>query len=430
MPPIIDQTRPDQTVDYELLYDKDNEQFIRHFYASHLVRKKMSFRVIDNCYLLPYGGIFDDYENYVEGSNFIDDGRRFEYKGKTLSAIAEENNIDISNVVNEHSTVVYLGVMAGGWGHFITDSMRFMWFQKTEDYIKNFSECPFVYYSFQNFKPNGNYKRMLDILGINVSVMQCVETLTKYDRIILPDESFFHTSDGIRFFTPEYVETINIVRDYAIKNMKPVKSKKLYYSYSGYTSGKSVGEDKLEKYFSSKGYEIIHPEKLSLDEQLNLLVNCESFASTVGSCSHNMIFLRDDTEVILIPRANYMMGYEAALDHVHNLKISYVDSSFSIFVGKKAPHGGPFLFFISSNLRKYFHDKDINHIISASDFRKYLRIASGHSLGLAFGKIGEADNPEVYRYYSKVAAEYFSQIFKSSWLHRLRKFLKKLFGRK
>lgn len=368
MTSIIDHTIPYQT-NYDLLYDK--EYYSQYFQFEHFINKKLGFRVIDNCYILPGAGIFDSNGDYVDGSYFLENQQIDHYKCTNLSVISAEGNININDVPEVHSTVVYLGALAGVWGHFITDSMRLLWFPLSESYRENFSDCPLVYFPCLNFSLKGSFKRILEILNINVPMMRHVECLTKYDRIILPEESFFHKGGGLRCFTPEYIATVDTVRDYALKNSKPVKQKKIYYSYSAYSNYRTVGEDKLERYFASKGYEIIYPEKLSLDEQLNVLINCESFASTIGSSSHNIVFLRDGTEVILIPRSNYVLGYQLALDKVHNLKVNYIDSSFSVFTGRNNPWDSPFLYFVSRNLRKFFHDEDTSHTQS---FRSWIRV--------------------------------------------------------
>ena len=296
-----------------------------------------------------------------------------------------------------HSTVVYAGVFCNVWGHFITDSTKMLWFLRSKDYTENLSGCLIVYVPMAGFKLKGNHRRFIEILGLNPEKFIPVNELTRYDSIIVPDEAFFYM-EGARFFTDAYRAMIDEVRDFAENNCKPSDKKKVYYSYAGYRNGKTFGEDKLERYFVSKGYEIVHPEKLSLDEQLNILINCESFASTLGSCSHNMLFLRDDTEVILIPRSNYMNGYQETINQLHTQRISYVDASFSVFTNE-FPWCGPFLYFVSSNLRKYFHDEDTSAIIDVSDFMRYLK-ANPY-----------ASNPDAYKYYSVIASEYFSQLF-------------------
>ena len=434
--PIIDQTRPDQSTNYDLLYDK--EFYGESLYVNHFLDKKSAFRVIYDGYILPYtpfneGGIFDNEGIYINGSSYVE-GNHYGFKksisasNTNLNTLAAEQGINLSETVQNHSTVVFIGIMLKVWGHFITDSMRLLWFTSSQEYRDSFSDCPIAYFPANDFKLEGNHKRLLEILGINTSLMTPVTELTRYDKIILPDESFF-ISGGTQYFTSGYVETIDRARDFASSHTKSAEPRKIYYSYSKYYRSITSGEDKLEKYFAAKGYDILHPETLSIDEQLDALVNCESFASTVGSSSHNVVFLRDNAEVILIPRANFLTFHQLTTDQVHRLNIHYIDSSFSIFAGGVLG-GDPFLYFISSGLRKYFHDEDTESIIYPLDFWKYLRTVFGFRLGRHFGRIGQADRPDTYRYYSTVAAEYFGKLFRKSWPYRLRQWLKKLLKRK
>lgn len=170
---------------------------------------------------------------------------------------------------------------------------------------------------------------------------------TQFANIILPDESFFDDGDQMNF-TAEYREMIDRVRSFAAKN-RTLSAAKVYYFYGNV----QIGEERLAEYFRAKGYEIVSPEKLSTDEQLNVLINADSFASTLGSCSHNSIFLRDGAEVILIPRVGKRLtGFQQTLDQVHPLNVAYVDSSLSIFNKRN----GPYCFIISDRLKNFFGD--------------------------------------------------------------------------
>lgn len=136
----------------------------------------------------------------------------------------------------------------------------------------------------------------------------------------MPDESFFVDGDT-SFFTDEYRATIDRIKAFALKNRTP-SPKKIYFFY-----GRSqIGEERLAEYLRSKGYEIISPELLTLDEQLNVLINAESFASTGGSCAHNSVFLRDGTEVIMIFRAGNKISepsnYQEAINQICNLNVT------------------------------------------------------------------------------------------------------------
>ena len=299
---IIDQTRPDQTrpdqTTYDFLYDKEDYLQPHRLNTNHLEDKALSFRVINGSYVLPFpdsvedgSGMFSNDGLYVKGSSLWNGGI-YTADYASLSAIADKRRLDLSRVPRKNQTVIFAGTLLNIWGHFITDCMRLIWFLRSQECTEKFSGLQVIYIPDAMFKMSGNHKRFLEIMGIDTSRMIPVTELTFYDKVILPDECFFLRKDGERFFTREYVDMFNTVRDFAAANAKPTTSDRIYYSYSRYKNGKVFGEDKLEKYFASKGYRIISPETLSLDEQLNVLANAKSFASTVGSCSQPQCQLR------------------------------------------------------------------------------------------------------------------------------------------
>lgn len=188
---------------------------------------------------------------------------------------------------------------------------------------------------------------------------------------------------------------IERVRFIALKHKTPTNIKKLYFFH-----GRTVSEQLLAKYFQDKGYAIVRPEMLSLKDQLNLLINCESFASTIGSCAHNMIFTRNNTEVILLPRTFFRNGYQAALDDLHEKNIFYIDSNLSTF----APaHSGPFCYIISQQLKDFFCDSSSEKYDEESilHFLNYVNISI---------RSGLRENPDSKEYYSKTMADFLSKI--------------------
>ena len=213
--------------------------------------------------------------------------------------------------------------------------------------MNEFKNCPLVYITwlggnFNSFSPN--FRRLLEILEVDIDKCRKIDQPTQFDKIILPDSSFGAIA------TNECRETIDRVRNFALKNRMPTSNKKVYYFHGRI----QVGEERLAEYFKSKGYEIISPQKLTLDEQLNWLINCESFASTLGSCSHNSVFLRDRTETIIIPREGiFGRDYQLPLDQINLVNATYIDSTMSIFDKGNRYH----CYIISEQLKKFFGDK-------------------------------------------------------------------------
>ena len=272
-------------INLDYLYEPDKGKL--HFARNFFVDKKLGFQVIKHGTIVPckvqvvdgakkiFGGIVDNNGEYIKSSS-----RRY---GDTGVYTPPPKQIDKFSP----ETVVYLGKFNSTWGHFLTDHIKFLWFLKSDIYKSEFKNCPLVYikYGAFSFTTHQNHRRLFEILGVDVDNLQEITQPTQFENIILPDESYrFSEEKGTsHFFTDGYVETIDCLRDFALKNRTPTPSKKMFFFYGKY----QVGEERLAEYFKSKGYDIVSPEKFTLDQQLNILINCESFASTLGSISHN-----------------------------------------------------------------------------------------------------------------------------------------------
>ena len=150
---------------------------------------------------------------------------------------------------------------------------------------------------------------------------------------------------------------INDIRSFSEKEFKDTGLKKVYFTYRKYSVIREMGEYRLEGFFRRLGYEIISPEEYTFREQLNILLSCSEFASTIGSVAHNVVFLRENTKVYLIPRSDFITEYQFALDEICDADITFVDSSLSLYTHPAHPWGGPFYFIISDNLLDLFGKK-------------------------------------------------------------------------
>ena len=323
-----------------------SEEFDQH---SCFSQDELGFKIIENGTILPRdltspngewtwgkGGIVDSEGNFVKSSYVIDT--------QIMETYTPKDEIPFFN-----TTVVYLAMYFHVWGHCITDEIRRIWFLKTDVYKKNFSSCPIVLNnSIQGGRIIPQFIELLKILEIDLDKVRILDKPARFRKIVFPDDSFKH-----RMFTNEFVETIEIVRNYAQKNFTKLPQKNIFFHHD---KGMSCGSVRFAKYFASKGFAVIKPENFSLKDQLNILANCEKFASTVGSCSHNSVFLKDHTEVLLIPRSAGKLNnsFQIVLDQMHDKNIFYVDSALSVFAFKS---NGPFCYLISPQLKKFFGDK-------------------------------------------------------------------------
>ena len=192
--------------------------FARDFFLD----KKLGFSVIENGVILPHkdAGLVGAFGGIVDGN------------GKyVMSSFIKRSKIDRSyahtSIKRSNATAIYLGFYFPVWGHVITDNIRRLWFLESEIFKSEFKNCPVVYIPWSQSREmtDKNFRRLLEIFGINSDKFQPITQPTRFDKIILPDGSF---ADGK--FTTEYRELIDRARNFALKNRTPVSSKKIYRS--------------------------------------------------------------------------------------------------------------------------------------------------------------------------------------------------------
>lgn len=396
----------------EYLYDKDKPKSFLE--GDFFVDKAPGFQIISHGTILPHIKDPKDRKHWWGTYGIIDDKGNFyrELKPTTPPILLDKE------IKSSPKTVVHLGLITRLWGHDITINLSRLWFLHSEVFKKEFKNCPVVYSPwFKGTADKGikkylhvtekkNFPRLLEILEIDPNALQPIEELTQFENVIFPDASIYFGRGLNLQFTEEYRQMIERLRTFALKNRTPT-AKKVYYFYGQH----QTGEELLAEYFKSKGYEIISPEKFSLDEQLNFLINCESFASTLGSCAHNSIFLRDGTEAIFIPRAaNSFTYYQRSLQQVNSLDANYVDSSLSIFNRNVPRSFANFInsscYVISNQLRRFFGEKISG--FTKSDFETFLSYVKKN----CNPKVNMYDiiNPTVQTYYENILPDFMEQL--------------------
>ena len=350
-------------VNYDYLYDKS--YYGKELYEDHRRDYNLYWRVIPNGIVLPNdlsrgdisGGLMDEECNYIDGSGLHrGEGKWDDISGETATELDED--------------IVFLGAWPQIWGHCLTDNIRRLWVLNNEEFMSRYGHLRFVYVPLFNMNLDGNFRELLDIIGAGKISLEPVTSITRFRNIILPDECFWMEDDGTRFFSREYVDIIDQIRKYGEEHFTESKDKKVYFTYRRFPSYRTIGEKYLERFFSRLGYKIVSPEKYSFTEQLNILLNCEEYASTVGSISHNGVFLRDGAKMYLIPRAYFIPEYQLALDQVHDIDITYIDSSLSFYVNPKRQWEGPFNLIISHELEECL-GQVVNFKESKLDFHIY-----------------------------------------------------------
>jgi hypothetical protein len=247
-----------------------------------------------------------------------------------------------------------------------------LWFLKSDEYKEHFSDYRPAFIPFSNFGFSNNFIELLSMLGIDYTLLMPITKITEFRSILIPEESFYSSGD-LRLYTKEYVDTINEIKA-KVAISGDSRNKRVYFTRTHLElNGKTeFGEKEIERVFRAHGYRVIAPEEISLKEQLGILMNCDHFAATEGSISHNSVFMKDGADVVILSRGAYHTEYQFTLNAVNNLSVTYIDSHLSIFTDRTRSWLGPFFYYRSEALMRYFGEPYDSSCFPVKLFRKYL----------------------------------------------------------
>ncbi len=99
--------------------------------------------------------------------------------------------------------------------------------------------------------------------------------------------------------------------------------RRLYVSRRRVSTGwhSIVNEDEIEALFAALGFEILHPQELSIQEQIRAFAQAEIVAGEYSSALHNTIFSPPGTRVIGLNRINW---YQSRIGRLKRQPITYV----------------------------------------------------------------------------------------------------------
>ncbi len=252
---------------------------------------------------------------------------------------------------------IFLGTFHLVYGHAITDALKKLWFLNTElgSKLINDSSVDLVYITSCNNDMPQWHLRILELAGVDVSRIKQIRNTTKYNEIIIPDNSLFKENGML--YTNEYREIIEKIKDNVRSTTyyKSAPSYDLYYTRTAFkdASKKEIGEKSIEKHFKKRGFQVFSPEKLPIEEQISLLMKCNKFAATEGSCSHASVFCYSSAEVIILRKVNNVNWYSPMINDFVGYRTVFVDVNHSVMANRKSSVAGPFYLYVTKELSRF-----------------------------------------------------------------------------
>jgi len=186
---------------------------------------------------------------------------------------------------------IYAGLLFNHFGHFILESLSRLW------YIKFHPDIPIIWKSTES-ELNRWQNDILKLLRINNPII-IVKRPTVVEKLIIPKPGYIIQN----YFDERQCKELG-----SIKPNEIIKGKKLYITRSGLNKkggGKFSNELEFENLLMKRGWKIFHPQKSSIQNQLDEISSSEIVLGIEGSAFHSIVFFQEiKTKFFVIVRNN------------------------------------------------------------------------------------------------------------------------------
>ncbi len=256
----------------------------------------------------------------AEDFEFIAGQRRDYDKEISTRSCLESYRVPDKKLLYSDEEVVFGGILCEHFGHMLLDTISRLWY---------FVQCPeetrrvaFVTLPKKSTIEEGDYHfTFLKLAGIDPEKVLIVDKPTQFSKVIVPDETIF--PQGEAYFKEEFKLVLSRIRD----AVKPGPYKKIYFTRTGYMhKNPIVGEEYFENLYRDMGFEIISPEKYSLEEQIGFIAGAREFACSEGTLSlfamysHHLkmtVFKRSHVETYGMASLAELTGADINLIEIH-----------------------------------------------------------------------------------------------------------------
>lgn len=181
------------------------------------------------------------------------------------------------------------------FGHALIDMLGRFW-PTALSCADDFTKMQFVgagWIGFRNGHVNNGPKFFQEIVsacGSSQTDLLCVSKTTRFSELYVPSRiaPFFNQSG------PKYNDLMQMIAQRIMGNSQENQSEKVFLSRSRLPIGKRSLDGETERFvegiFAQNGFEIVHPQELSLREQIGKVRHAKRLAGLVGSQMHLAVF--------------------------------------------------------------------------------------------------------------------------------------------
>lgn len=219
---------------------------------------------------------------------------------------------------------IFLGHFMNHYGHFITETLSRCWSLPGGEPYDNYAFYPFIFgegiTAIQKF-----HEFFLQRVGIPRDKIIFLDEEVVFDDVSIPEQLWVINRSANAALAPFYARFGGRLRG----------SRKLFLSRIQSTFSRVTNVAAFEEIFHAAGFEILYPETLDIEQQMEAYNDGATIAGFPGSAMHNCIFAPKGCELIEIgdsrsPNEFMQMQHVAnALASVNAHRIPFDESSLS-----------------------------------------------------------------------------------------------------
>ena len=256
----------------------------------------------------------------VQGGVLDADGRFVEASGQwrdvdDLCLFVPDHHQPSTTLRDTAEKGIFGGVIFDHFGHFLLESLSRLWLP-LED--RGLDEWPIFFLTFG--VPLRRYHwEFFRALGIADRV-RIVRLPTQVHDLIVPGSCIRYQRTAFQAFRTVFD---------TLKRSAPVGttgSRKLYVSRLNVESAVTVPEEAIEDMFRRDGWDVVHPELMSISQQISLFRGAQRVAGLTGSGMHNVLYCDNVQQVVNINRFPVLLDIFFVLDELFSLPSLYINA--------------------------------------------------------------------------------------------------------
>lgn len=271
-----------------------------------------------NVLYMPHGneqsGLYDAAGHIIETTI---DGQRFS-KPYSSDKKHEHKNIAARNISS--GSFLYIGTLNPHYGHFLINSMSRLWPLQSDKSFRKLKLLCHAPATKSEWEKVEFATIALRGLGVEWDDIVFLSEPTLIHEVLVPDQALVEQT----LIYPVYKEMGRSIGECFWGTVNS-RDEPLYVSKTKLKSGVGhiQGEDLIEAEAARQGFRIIHPETLSLPEQVEILSEHSSIAGTLGSGFHTSLFAPSNKNLFCLAPVKDINSNYLLIDQVTAANASY-----------------------------------------------------------------------------------------------------------